>query len=170
MVNKGVVIDVFSDIKVKEDVLTDYTIIELIFSFVGKNLPKEFKELLLRIVSIDSDLDSKIKTLVTELKEFVGRGLIATDLEEIFHTIIKRSRIMFEYRTQKKNKFSTKLKETLDKKWAKKTGKLLVIKGFESFETQDVEQIRDIYLLPNNIFEYEFSINEIFVKEINVYF
>ena len=139
----------------KDDVLTDENLIELSFSFVTKSLPVQFTEKTMRLISTESDLNSKIKISVNELKEFVGRGLIATDLEEIFQTIVKRSRIMFEYRAQKKKKFANKLKETLGKKWAKKTGKLFVIKALNMSEVEDLEEViensRDIYLLPQNV-------------------
>ena len=154
-INKAVIVDVFSETNIKDDTLTDDNLIEVTLSFLSKSLPPRFTEKTMRLLASEPDLNSKIKRLVQELKEFVGRGLIATDLEEIFHTTVKRSRIMFEYRTQKKKKFSTKLKETLQKKWAKKTGKLIIIKPISFVDVEDldeeIEKSRDIYLLPQNV-------------------
>ena len=61
---------------------------------------------------------------------------------------------MFDYGTHKKNKFSNKLKETLGKMWAKKSGKLLLIRSckFSEDVDEEIEKSRDIYSLrPNNV-------------------
>ena len=108
---------------------------------------------------VEPDLNSKIKRLINELKEFVGRGLIATDLEEIFQTIIKRSRIMFEYRAQKKNKFSTKLKETLGKKWAQNDWKIggnkmrLISLKWKTW-TKRLKRVATFILLPTKTYSF----------------
>ena len=158
LVNRAVVIDICSGIIIKDDILTDKCIIELLFTFIGQNLPVQYMpsyvEKMIKVVSQVPDLESKIKKISNDLKEFVGRGLNATDLEEIFDILVKISHILFDYRTQKKNKFSNKLKETLGKMWAKKSGKFLLIRSFKFSEVEDVdeeiEKSRDNYFLPQN--------------------
>ena len=87
------------------------------------------------------------------MKEFIGRGLIAPDMEEIIALGVKRGGMLWEYRLKKKSKFGNKLKERIGKKWAKSRGKLHVIKAFRFDKVDDVEQTidasRELYLLPD---------------------
>ena len=151
-VNKGVIIDIVSDKRFKEECLSDEFLLEFLFGFISEQLPAAFHEKVNRELKTEPNFDAKVRRIVNELKDFAGRGLISVDLEEIFHLIVKRAKMTCDYRSQKKKKFSNKLKETIGKKWAKKSGKLTIIKGLKFSEVDDVddevEATRDVYLLP----------------------
>ena len=151
-INKGVIIDIISDKRFEEDCLSDEFLIEFLFGFLSNQLPEVLREKVRRDVHSETNFEAKVRKIVDELKNFAGRALIATDLETIFQLIVKRAKMTCDYRIQKKNKFSNKLKEKIREKWAKKSGTLVVIKGFKFAEVDDIddeiESTRHIYLLP----------------------
>ena len=151
-VNKAVIIDIQSDKRFKDEDLSDDFLLEFGFGFLSTELPEAFRDKVFRELNKESDFNAKVKRIVSEMKDFGGRALIATDLEEILHLIVKRARMAVKYRTEKKKKFSDKLKEIIGKKWAKKTGQLTVIKGFRFTDAEDIDEemngVRDVYLLP----------------------
>ena len=55
MVNKAVIIDICSGIKIKDDILTDKCILELLFTFIEQNLPSSYVEKTIRVVSTEPD-------------------------------------------------------------------------------------------------------------------
>ena len=75
-------------------------------------------------------------------------------MEEMFHIMIARIRMLWEYRLNKREKFSNRLKLAIAKKWAKRTGKLVLIKPvmFDGVHDVDVvmEKSRDLYFLPGS--------------------
>ena len=152
-VNKGVIIDIVNDKRFKEDCLSDEFILEFIFAFLSKQLPESLRDKINRDLDSEPDFNAKVRRIVNEIKDFAGRGLISTDLEQIFHLMTKRAKMTCDYRIQKTKEISlTKLKERIGKKWAKKSGKLVIIKGFKFSEVEDVDEevegTRDVYLLP----------------------
>ena len=151
-VNKGVIIDIVNDKRFKENCMSDEFFLEFIFAFLSKQLPGSFRDKLYRDLNSEPDFNAKVRRFVNEMKELAGRAFISTDMEQIFHLITKRAKMTCDYRIQKQNKFSNKLKERIGKKWAKKSGKLVIIKGFKFSEVEDLEEevegIRDVYLLP----------------------
>lgn len=90
--------------------------------------------------------------MVSEMVDFAGKGLVATDMEDILYIMLARIRKLSEYRTAKKSKFGNKLKMTLGKKWSKQTGKLVIIKPFKFESIEDMEDFidksRDMYFVP----------------------
>ena len=151
-VNTGVIIDIVNDKRFKEECLSDEFFIEFMFAFLSKELPGSIRDKFNRDLKSEPDFDAKVRRFVNELKEFAGRAFISADMEQIFHLITKRAKMTCDYRIQKQKKFSNKLKERIGKKWAKKSGKLVIIKGFKFSEVDDVEEevegTRDVYLLP----------------------
>ena len=125
---------------------------QFFFNFLSNELPDNFKDKVHRGVFAESESSGKIKKLVDEFKDLAGRGLIAPDLEEILTVGIKRFTLLLDYRLKKKSKFGNTLKEKIGKKWAKKRGKLHVIKAFRFEKFEDVDEhanrARDAYLLP----------------------
>ena len=152
-VNKGVIIDIVNDKRFKEECQSEEFFLEFMFSFVSKQLPGSLRDKINRDLNSEPDFDAKVRRFVTELKEMAGRALISVDMEEIFHLITKRAKMTCDYRIEKQKKFSNKLKEKIGKKWAKKSGKLVIIKGFKFSEVDDVDEemegTRDVYLLPH---------------------
>ena len=151
-VNKGVIIDVVNENLFKEDCLNDEFFSEFIFAFLSKQLPRSYRDKLYRDLNSEPDFNVKVRRFVNDLKEFAGRALISTDMEQIFHLISKRAKMVQNYRIQKQKEFSNKSKETIEKNWAKKSGKLVIIKGFKTLEVEDVEVgvegTRDVDLFP----------------------
>ena len=151
---KGVIIDVFNDEKLLKEKVSEETILEFFFSFLSSGLPESFRDKIYRGIFSEDKTSGKIRRMTDEMKDFVGRGLIAPDLEEILGLAMKRATLLWEYRLKKKSKFGNKLKETIGKKWAKKSGKLHVIKAFRFDNVDDIEvkfnTSRDMYLLPDD--------------------
>ena len=150
---KGVIVDIIHDDKYITEKISDDVALELMLNFLASEAPNSFYDKLKRGVFTEAETVGKIKRLTEEIKDFAGRGFIGTDFEEIITIAMKRAIIIWEYRLKKKSKFGNKLKETLGKKWAKKRGKLYVIKAFRFDKVDDVEvkanTSRDIYLLPD---------------------
>ena len=153
MVNKAVIVDV-DDEGYKEENLTDDIILELFCEYLAQKMPESFKSKMSREMSTEKDLDGKVKKIVAEVKEFCGRGLIATDMEEIFILAVKRIHLVYNHAIKRMKKLN-KLKETLGKKWIKKTVKLIVIDPFKTITREDlnkpVDPHLDLYSLPHVI-------------------
>ena len=153
MVRKAVIIDIVHDERLFNEKVSEDVILEFFFNFLANELPDVLRDKIKRGVFAESDTSCKIKKMVDEFKDLAGRGLIAPDLEEIIILGVKRATLLFEYRLKKKSKFGNKLKERIGKKWAKKSGKLHVIKAFRFDKEEDVEEkankVRDHYLLPD---------------------
>ena len=150
---RGVIIDVLNDDRVLKEKVSEDLWLEIVFDFLLSEIPDSFRAKVRRSVFEESDTSAKIKRLSNEIRDFVGRGLIAPDLEEIIKIAIKRANILWEYRLKKKTKFGNALKERIGKKWAKKSGKLHVIKAFRFDKCEDIEaktnSVRETYLLPD---------------------
>ena len=150
---KGVIIDVLNDEKFLKEKVSEDSILEFYFSFLFSGFPDSLRDKMYRGIFYETQTSGKIKRLAEEMKDFVGRGLIAPDLEEILGLALKRATLLWEYRLKKKSKFGNKLKETIGKKWAKKSGKLHVIKAFLFNKVEDIKDkantSREIYLLPD---------------------
>ena len=151
---KGVIIDVvfnetFLDVNVTEDVG-----IEMFMFFLCHGMPDTLRDKLERSINKEKDTEKKIKIMVHEFKEFLGRSMRGHDFEEIFRIAVKRSTLVWQYRAAKKEKLGNRLKESIGKKWAKKKGKLHVIKAFSFDRVEDIQQKinvpRHAYLLPES--------------------
>ena len=151
---KGVIVDIVHDERYITEKMSEDVALELMLNFLASEAPASFFDKLKRGIFSKAETVGKIKRLTEEIKDFAGRGFIATDFEEIITICMKRALIVWEYRLNKKSKFGNKLKESIGKKWAKKTGKLYVFKAFRFDKVDDVEvkvnTSRDIYLLPDN--------------------
>ena len=127
--------------------------LELVFNSMATETPESFRDKLKRGIFAETDTQSRIKKMMEEIKEFAGRGLIGTDMEDIIRIGMRRILMSWDYRLKKKSKFGNRLKEALGKKWAKNRGKLYVIKAFRFDKVDDVEEkantCREIYLLPD---------------------
>ena len=151
-VNKAIIVDMISDKRFKQEILSQEFLTEFVFGFMSKQLPSTLRNGITRKIDPEPDFDRKVRLFMAELKEFAGRGLIAVDLEEIFHLLAKRAKMTCDYRNQKKKKYSNELKERIGKKWQKISGKMIILKAFKFSEVDDVEEevegTRDVYLLP----------------------
>lgn len=151
-VDKAIIIDVLSDVRFQDEVITDDFLTEIMFQLVAHDLPESLKDKVLRDINSEADTNSKIRRMFNEFKEFTGKGWIANDFEEIFKIMIKRAKILMDYQKEKKNKIS-QLKLNIGKKWAKKTGKLIIIKPFVFDKVVNIDEFidktRDSYFLPN---------------------
>ena len=151
MVNKAVIVDV-DDEGYKDENLSDDVLLELFLEYLAQKMPESFKQKIYREMSTETEVDGKIKKIVTEVKEFCGRGLIATDMEEIFGSAVKRIHLVYDYAIKRMKKLN-KLKESFGKKWAKKTVKLIVVDPFKAIAAEDlnkpVDPHLDIYSLPH---------------------
>ncbi|CAG2176514.1 unnamed protein product, partial [Oppiella nova] len=127
MAGKAVVIDVISDHRFCEDELTDEFMVEFMLTILSGEIPDSFKERVVREIKKEKTMKAKIRLICNEVTDFAGKGLVAPDMEEIFNIMIARIRMLSEYRLNKKKKFANKLKLAIGKKWAKKSGKLILI-------------------------------------------
>ncbi|CAG2110762.1 unnamed protein product, partial [Medioppia subpectinata] len=154
MVGRAVIIDVINDTRFRDEYMTDEYILEYLLSFLSNAIPDSFREKILRDLKKEQGMSGKIKFIINELGDFAGKGLVATDMEEIFEVMINRIHMLSKYRMEKKKKLSNKWKTTIGKKWSKKTGKLVVIKPFQFELCEDVdetmERARETYFLPGS--------------------
>ena len=155
VVNKAVIVDINSDQLNGTENLSDDFIIESIIAFMSDKMPKMMLDKIKREIDSMKDFGAKLQKIATELKDFGGRELIATDLEEILRLMAKRLKMSFNYRYNKRIDFSNKLKEKIGKKLAEKTGKLVVIKGLnfeeESDVNKEIESTRQHFLIPSQM-------------------
>ena len=153
-IGKAVVIDMLSEIKIDEDMISDDYLMDLILAFILKDLPKGLREKLKRDVATKTDISSKLTKISDEVKEFVGKGLVARDLEEILMNSFKRAKLFTTYRLNMKKKFK-QVKFSVGKKYMEMSGKLLIVKPLENVQGQEVdnvtERIKNAYFLPEKV-------------------
>ncbi|CAG2109550.1 unnamed protein product [Medioppia subpectinata] len=154
LADKAVIVDVMSGLSVADEPLNDENISDLMLLFIGRELPSAVRDRLVREVKAEPDLNAKIKRISDEIKDFAGKGLIATDLEELLHIMVKRIQMLSDYRVSKRRKLTDVWKMKLGKKFAMLTGRLIMIKPFENKSMDElrelVDKTRDIYLLPSS--------------------
>ena len=167
-VRKAVIVDVVHDDKLFTEKVSEDLILEFFFNFFAHEFPDVLRDKIKRGVFAESETSTKIKRMVDEFRDIAGRGLVAPDLEEIIILGLKRANLFLDYRLKKKSKFGNNLKERIGKKWAKKSGKLHVIKAFRFENSDDVEEkvntVRDHYLLPDKKVFYNFHSRTIFLS------
>ncbi|CAG2167187.1 unnamed protein product [Oppiella nova] len=165
MADKVVIVDLISDVRYCDEELTDDMVMEFMLTIMSAQMPNAFKDKILRNFKKEADIKGKVKFIVNEIVDFAGKGLVATDMEEMFYIMIARIhmeemfyimiariRMLSEYRLNKRKKVSNRLKLAIAKKWTKKTGKLVLIKPVNLEVVNDLdalmEETRDIYFLP----------------------
>ena len=151
---KGVIIDVVYDESFLDKQVTEELGIEMFFQFLANEMHSSLRQKLERSINKEKDPQNKIKTMVNDFKEFMGRSMRGHDFEEMLRIGVKRCTLCYQYRASKREKLGNKLKERISKKWAKKKGKLHVIKAFSFDKVEDIEQKMDVprsaYLLPDS--------------------
>ncbi|CAG2177075.1 unnamed protein product, partial [Oppiella nova] len=154
MADMAVIIDLISDVRYFDDQLNEDLIFEFIFVVMYGELPVAFKDKVLREIKKEQDTKARVKLIANEIADFAGKGLVATDMEEMLYLMIARIRMLSEYRLNKRKKFSNRLKLAIAKKWAKKTGKLIMVKPVKHDSVDDVDVIIekscDLYFLPGS--------------------
>ncbi|CAG2166260.1 unnamed protein product, partial [Oppiella nova] len=154
MVDKAVIVDIISDLHFCGEQLSDDLILELMLQLMASYIPELFRQKILRDFKKEPDINAKVRFIVNEILEFAGKGLQAPDMEEIFHVMIARIRMLSEYRLNKHKKFSNRLKLAIAKKWTKRTGKLVFIKPVVFDGVDDVDELmeksRDLYFIPGS--------------------
>ncbi|CAG2105028.1 unnamed protein product, partial [Medioppia subpectinata] len=150
--DKAVIIDAMAD-DAEVDQITDEDLLLFIFGVSFSKVPAPIFDRIVRDMKKQSDIKSQIRVIVTELIEFVGKGLVAPDIDEIYHIVLARLRMLLTYRSDKKKKWSNRLKVTIAKKWSKSVGKLIMIKPVIMDDIDDVNELigksRDAHLLPD---------------------
>ena len=147
MVNKAIVVEIEDD-GYKDETLTDDVILELLLEYTSGKVPKSFVDKIHREVNTETELDGKIKKFVAEIKDFCGRGLIATDMEAILHSAYKRTYWSYNLQIKRMKKFN-KFRETLGKKWLKKTMRLHVVDPLKAIAQakEGLKSIEDLKLV-----------------------
>ncbi|CAG2172487.1 unnamed protein product [Oppiella nova] len=131
MADKAVIVDLIRDHRFCDEKLTDDFLLEFLLTVMSTEIPESFKDKIVREIKKEQDIKVKVRLIVNEIVDFAGKGLVAPDMEEILHVMIARIRMLSEYRLNKRKKYSNRLKLTIGKKWAKKSGKLIMIKPFK---------------------------------------
>ena len=154
-VGKAVIIDMLSDAQINEDMMSDDYILDIIITFIAKDLPTVVKDKIRRDTALKPDINSKLVKISDELKDFVGKSLVSRDLEEILINSFKRAKLFSTYRFQMKNKFK-KMKMDIGKKYLEMNGRLLIIKLFEfgnvPVDSDDlVDRMKNAYFLPDKV-------------------
>ncbi|XP_054160814.1 fatty acid synthase-like [Oppia nitens] len=167
-IGRVVLLDVLSESRFNEDYVSDDYILEFIFEFISYEIPESFRDKIRRDMKSEQDIDSRIRRACTEIKEFAGKGLVATDLEDIIRNAFKRAKLLSSYRLDKlkrKMRFLDKWQTRAARKWAKLRHKLVVIKPFEFSNITDADddvgddsnqndlitRARDLYFLPQQL-------------------
>ncbi|CAG2100765.1 unnamed protein product [Medioppia subpectinata] len=155
--DRAVIVDVISDQRFRDQQLTEDQMLEIMLGIIANDIPDVFRAKITRELKHMADVRAKVKHVVNELVDFAGgtgSQLVATDMEEIMHIMLARIGMFSAYRQRKKVKLASKLKNVLVKRWAKMTGKLVLIKPFKSDLIEDLDELleasRDVYLLPGS--------------------
>ncbi|XP_054161233.1 fatty acid synthase-like [Oppia nitens] len=150
-IRRAVIIDTISDMEVDEDMISDEAIIEMLIKFICKDLPKVINEKLVRELKLKPDINSKLSKISADIKEFVGKGFVGRDFDDILNQSFKRAKLFGNYRLKMKNKFK-QIKLNIGKKYLEMSGKLLVIKAvantFDDDMINTTDKIWDSYFLP----------------------
>ncbi|CAG2117531.1 unnamed protein product, partial [Medioppia subpectinata] len=93
-VDRAVIIDVLSESRFNEDFVTDEYILDFIFEFISYEIPESFREKIHRDMKTEPDIDGRIRRACAEIREFAGKGLVATDLEAIIRNAFKRAKLL----------------------------------------------------------------------------
>ena len=154
-IGKAVIIDMLSDAKIDDEMISDDYILDLIITFIGKDLPKVVKDKIRRDTALKPDVNSKLVKISDELKDFVGKSLVSRDLEDILINSFKRAKLFSTYRYNMKNKLK-KMKMDIGRKYLEMNGRLLIIKLFEFGNAQlnadDLaERMKNAYFLPDKV-------------------
>ncbi|CAG2115362.1 unnamed protein product, partial [Medioppia subpectinata] len=154
VVGKAIIVDVI-DSKHSE-FLSDTTIMNFILDYIAKDLPESYHGKLIRELKKESDVKAKVRYIVNEMIEFAGKGLVATDMDEILHKMFDRIRMFSTYLSSKKKVYDNRLKLRVGKKWSEISGKVVIIKPFVFESVKDAEEFaemsREKYFLPNRNF------------------
>ena len=70
-------------------------------NFLASEVPNSFYDKLKRGIFAEAQTVGKIKSMTDEIKNFVGRGFISTDFEEIMTIAVKRVVLIWEFRLNK---------------------------------------------------------------------
>ena len=156
-VGKAVIIDLLSDVSINDDMRSDDYLMEAMLSFILKDLPSVVKAKLMRDIQTKPDIPSKLAKISEELREFGGKSLVSKDMDEILTNSFKRIKLFANYRLNMKKKFR-QIGLTLGKKYMEMSGKLLIIKPFDTNESQRLdevtEMIKSAYFLPEKVFHF----------------
>ena len=156
-VNSALVFDTISDYISDDTLITEEYLLEASLNTFSKTLPKVAQEKMWREIRSKSDIDSKINKLSADIKEFVGKGFISKDFDEILRNSYQRLKMLTEYRLQKKKKYMKIIKNNDKKHFPTLNGRLLVVKSCESITSSvdDVQQlvnrIRELYFIGDNV-------------------
>ncbi|CAG2108345.1 unnamed protein product [Medioppia subpectinata] len=165
-IGKAVIIDMLSEIKMDEEMLSDDYLLELIAKFISKDLPKPLKDKISRDMNGKHDVSGKLAKLSDEVKDFVGKSLVSKDLEEILMNSFTRAKLFTSYRLNMKNKFK-QIKLNVGRKYLEMKGKVLIIKPFDYVEDEVTDmnaisdRIRDSYFLPEKGLEGKLNFEKI---------
>ncbi|CAG2101211.1 unnamed protein product [Medioppia subpectinata] len=155
LAEKAVMIDVLSKQRFREDDLKDDMVLELILNCLLDDLPIDYKRRILRD-SCDQNIKSRVKRIGAELREFVGKAMISQDLDLMLETMVKRIRMLWTYRLNKKQKFGNDFKTMINKKWPKMNDKFVVILMSSQLDSMDdnsneyLNTSNHFYLIPNS--------------------
>lgn len=103
VVNKAVVVDVLTEQRLFDPETRDQFLVLYLFGYLLKNFPKTYNEQVIRELNRESDTESKIRKIVSKVKEICGRRLTAPDLEFIFKAFVKRGEMVCEFKAQIEN-------------------------------------------------------------------
>ena len=154
LVNRGVAIDVLSNNPTQEEVKSDDLLFEVLLGFLSSDCPDFFKKKLAQIGQGKQRIRSRIRRFVQDIKEIVGRQLIATDMEGILQTAVKRIKLITVYQAQIKSKWNH-FEQANGSKLDKHSGQLFVIKPVSFTDVKDlnkvIEESRHTILFQQNV-------------------
>ena len=154
---KAFLIDTISEVLSEEIEFTDEYLLETSVQSFSRALPKPAQEKLWREIRCKSDVDSKINKLSADIKEFVGKGLVSKDMDEIIRNSYRRLKLLTEYRLQKQRKYTKHLKNNRNKNYLKLNGSLLIVKllesdnGSKSCGEDLIDKIKEFYFIGDNV-------------------
>ncbi len=151
-IRKAVIIDVLSNSKFEDEVISDEYFFGSIEKFIRSIFVSEtIRERISRDMSKIKDVDGKMKKLSYECREFGGKSLVDKDLDEILRNTYERAKLIYNYRSKSIKKFK-KFKQKLSQKFLQTNGKLFVIKPFEDLNEENLtERISECYFLPEKV-------------------
>ena len=152
-IGRAAIIDMMSATDIDEEMHSnDDKMIDMIMKFICKDLPKPISDKLSRELRLKSDVNGKLSKLSSEIKDFVGKGFVARDLDDILKNSFARAKLFTSYRLKFKNKLNS-AKMSAGKKYLEMSGKLLIIKpGADKNQSNEKsDRIMSSYFLPEKV-------------------
>ncbi|CAG2114939.1 unnamed protein product, partial [Medioppia subpectinata] len=126
---KVVVVDAnAADEHLFNDQICDNLMIEFMLKQLSIDAPTALMDCILSRVRAEPQLKAKLAVIMAHMPELTHKQLVAPDMEKVLGIMLARIRTLFENKHRKRRNISQTLRASVAAKWAKISGKLIIIK------------------------------------------